>query len=337
MNNNNIINLKKSYISFDLNNFKLLLQKINESKDMNITKIILYRYFKISCQLINLLVDKFKLNFEGIKDFLRKFIINRGLNFSSNDIDDSDMRKLFCNNIENHESYKDFSIFGFNEINTKLLIDSINLIEENIDYYDCTYNGLILYNKNINITNDVYQDLYNFINEKTIINLTKQYPSFYEFNDINQQLYGIKLNSTNDYLKKMYNLILSQFGNMKDFYSNNLTYYKYYCSPSLSSIIDFINQIDPDINQTKIWLTEIKNENVNIYLDSTSHYLLISPFLLQPYNLSNENYKKLGNIDNLWINENIDTFDYKNIDIKEFLKIWSNISTNKTSNELIII
>jgi len=337
LNNNNIINLKKSYISFDLNNFKLLLQKINESKDMNITKIILYRYFKISCQLINLLVDKFKLNFEGIKDFLRKFIINRGLNFSSNDIDDSDMRKLFCNNIENHESYKDFSIFGFNEINTKLLIDSINLIEENIDYYDCTYNGLILYNKNINITNDVYQDLYNFINEKTIINLTKQYPSFYEFNDINQQLYGIKLNSTNDYLKKMYNLILSQFGNMKDFYSNNLTYYKYYCSPSLSSIIDFINQIDPDINQTKIWLTEIKNENVNIYLDSTSHYLLISPFLLQPYNLSNENYKKLGNIDNLWINENIDTFDYKNIDIKEFLKIWSNISTNKTSNELIII
>ena len=342
LNNNNIINLKNSFINIDLNNLKLLLEKINETNEQNVTKILLYRYFKINNHLVNLFVDKFKLNFEEIKDFLKKFIINRGLNLSIeefNEIDDYDMRKKFSINIENPESYKDYSIFNLNESDKKLLIASINLIENNIDYCDYSYNGLILYYKQINITNDVYQDLYNFINEKTNINLNKLYPSYYEYNDINQHLKKKNSYNVNDYLRKIFHLVFSQFGNMKNFYNDNLTYYQYYNFPSFSSIIDFINQIKPEVNQTKLWLKEIKNDNVSNYLDSSSHYLLISPFIFS-YNISNEIYKNIEPIDNLFVND-IYNFDYRKINIKDYLKVWSDALNNKVvknnlSNEKII-
>jgi hypothetical protein len=332
LNNYNIVNLKKYYINIDLNNLKLLLEKISETKQQNLTRIILHRYFKINNHLINLLVDKFKLNFEEIKDFLKKFIINRALHLSSeefDEIDENDMRKIFTINLENSDIYKDFSIFNFNQENTELLVESIKLIEDNIDYYEYTYNGLILYYKQINITNDVYQDLYNIVNEKTNISLSKQYPLFYEYNDINQHLEEKHSYNANDYLKKMYNLVSSQFGNMKNSYSDNLTYYQYHNSPSFSCIINFINQINPGINQTKIWLKEIMNDNVNDYLDSSSHYILISPFLLS-YNMTNEIYKKIEPIDNLWV-DNINNFDYRKINIKDFLRVWSNALNNKKS------
>lgn len=330
LNNSNIVSLKKSYINIDLNNLKLVLQKINESKEQNITRIILYRYFKMSNQLVILLIDRLKLNFEGIKDFLKKFIINRGLNLSEdefNNLDENDMRKIFCNHLENPEKYKDFSIFNFNENNIKLLIESVKLIEDNINYYETTYNGLIVYNKQVNITNDPYQDLYNIVSENVNINLNKLYPLFYDYHDISQHLEEKQSYNTNDYLKKMYHLVLSQFGNMKDFHSDNLTLYKYHNVPPLSKIIEFINNINPDINQTKLWLKEIKTDNVHDYLDSYSHYLLISPFLLS-YNISNEIYKRIKPIDNLWIN-NLNDFDYRQINIKEFLKSWSDALNNQ--------
>jgi hypothetical protein len=334
LNNNNIINLKKSFINIDLNNLKILLQKINETRDQNITRIILHRFFKINGQLVNLLVDRFKLNFDGIKEFLKKFIINRGLKLSTNefnDLDDSDMRKKFCLNIENPEEYNDFSIFNLNNPDKNLLIESINLIENNIDYYEYNFNGLILYYKQINITNDVYQDLYNFMNDKTNTNLNKLYPSYYEYNDINQHLEEKKSYNVNDYLKKIYHLVFSQFGNMKDFHNDNLTYYEYYDFPSISLIIDFINQVKPEINQTKLWLKEIKNENVNSYLDSSSHYLLISPFILS-YNITNEIYKKIEPIDNLFVND-INDFNYRKININNFLRVWENALNNRVFKE----
>jgi hypothetical protein len=331
--NNNVISLKKSLINLDLNNLKILLQKINETNEYNITKMILFRYFKINGQMVNLLIDKFKLNFQGVLDFLKKFIINRGLNLSEeelNDIDESDLRKIFCINLENKEEYKDFSIFNLNDFNLNLLMDSIKLIEDNIDYYDSSYNGLIVYIKQINCTCDVYQDLYNFINEKTSSNLNQLYPHLYEYNDINQYFKEKNSFNSNDYLKKIYHIIFSQFGNMKDFHNDNLTFYQFYHTPPLSDIIDFINEINTDSNLTKTWLKEIKNDNVDKYLDSVSHYLIISPFLLS-YNITNELYKKIDPIDNLWVTD-INNFDYRKIDINEFLKVYTTALNNKKSN-----
>lgn len=332
LSNNNIINLKKSCITFNLNNLNLFLIKINENKEQNVTKIFLNRFFKIPYYLVNLLVDKFKFNFEDIKNFLKKFIIYKGLLLTSDELlslDDDDMRKIFCENIENPESYINLSIFNFSEINNKLLIESIKLIEDNIDYYDQTYNGLIIYNKHIITTNDSYQDLYNIINEKTNLNLSNLYPLYYEYNDINQHINKKISYNINDYLKKMFHLAFTQFGNMENYHNDNITYYEYNDTPSIIDIINFINQ--KNINPTKIWLQEINNENLNKYLDTTSHYIIISPFLLNN-NLSDKIYKEIKPIDNLWITD-LNYFNYKKINIKEYLKNWYDLLNNKNIKE----
>lgn len=335
--NNNVISLKKSLINFDLNNFKILLQKINESNEYNITKIILFRYFKINGQLVNMLVDKFKLNFQGVLDFLKKFIINRGLNLTDEEFEELgniDLRKIYCVNLQDPEPYKDFSVFNLSNFNLNLLMESIKLIEDNIDYYEDSYNGLIVYIKQINCTGDVYQDLYNFINDKTNINLSQIKPQLYEYNEIKEYFKEKNSYNPNDYLKKLFHIVSSQFGNMKDFFNDNLTFYQYYNTPSLSIIIDFINEINTEQNLTKTWLREIKNDNVTEYLNSISHYLIISPFLLS-YNITNELYRKIEPIDNLWVND-INNFDYRKINIREYLKVFDYALNNKIDIQEII-
>jgi len=342
LNNNNIINLKKTYININLENLKLLLITINETNEINKTRIILYRYFKINSYLITIFIDKFKLCFNEIIIFLKKFIINRAVNLSEqelDDLDDLDMRKIYIKDVD-IEMYKDYSIFNLSEINLNILKENINLIQENIDYYEQKYNGLILYNKPIYISNDSYQDLYNYINDKAVNNISELYPLYYDYNNIEQYFNDTTYN-IEDYLKKVYHLVYTQFGSMKQYY-NNITIYKYYNVPNLLSIIDYLNEINLDINKINIntnkkWIKEFNNENVNEYLSSEMHYVLITPFLLN-YNNINENYKNIKIIDNLWIGD-INNFDYKKINFNDFIINWAksfdNISNKIT--DLIII
>jgi hypothetical protein len=62
------------------------------------------------------------------------------------------------------------------------------------------------------------------------------------------------------------------------------------------------------------------------------HYVLISPFLLN-YNNINENYKNIKIINNLWIND-INKFDYKNINFNDFIINWVESLKNNTSNKI---
>lgn len=358
LNKNNIVNIKKSHIILDLANLKLYLEKINETKINNITKIILQRFFKINNSLINILIEKLGLDFEHMLKFLEVFITNLGKNMGPSEfdsLDESDMRKMFV--AENRSS--DWETIGFNDQKIKIVQDSIGLIQENINFYEPEFNGLILYSKPLNITTDPYQDLYNFISEKATQNLTKKYPIYYDHLDVNQHLKLIEgLNSnpidySNDYLKKIYHLAITQFGNMSDYHSDNLTWFRGTSVPSISQLINFISEIPEGVNQTKNWLTEIKNENVKIpnYLNSINHHLLITPFI-SFYNLPPEIKKIIGeleNMDNLWIEqsdktlEQINNFNYRNIDVGKFFKIWNdaiirinlNAKTNKINEEII--
>jgi predicted nuclease of predicted toxin-antitoxin system len=350
---NNIITLKNSHITIDLKNLLSLLEKINENNQLNITRIILQRFFKINTQLISLLVDRLLLNFEEILEFMKRFIIYCAIQ-NSEELDDNDLRRVYLKDVDInlYDSYLDLSIFNLKKDKQKYFLESIELIKENINWYDNEYNGLILYNKPQNITTDSYQDLYNYISEKASNNLSKKYSNYYDHLNIHQHL---KLKNIlndydekhiNDYLKKMYHLTITQFGNMKDFHSNNLTWFKYYSVPSIKNMIIFIKNIQEDVNQTKKWFNEIKNENVdsNKYLNSTNHHLLITPFISN-YSLPS-NYlniiKEMQSIDNLWL-DNIDTFDYRNINMKNFFESWDNAIINinlnintKLSEELII-
>jgi hypothetical protein len=307
LNNNNIVNLKKSQITIDLNNLLLYLQKMNESNKQNMTKIILQRFFKINFNLINIFIEKFNFSFNEILSFLEKFIIYKACNLSSEEyanLDDCDLRRILTKNIIKNE-YTNYDIFNFNEQKLKIFIESINLIESNIDYYETEFNGLILYTRPINISNDAYQDLYNFISEKTVSKLSNIHNNLYEHININEHLKKIEEINNNanvhDYLKKIYHLTITQFGNMTNYHNDNITFYKYYNTPSINNIILYIMSTQ---DQTQKWLYEINNENINVnYLNSINHHLLISPFIT------------------LLTEDKLLNFNYKNIDINVFLNI----------------
>lgn len=267
LDHNNIVNLENGKISLNLENLNLYLLKINETKIANITRIFLQRYFKININLINLFVNILKLDFDNIQIYLKNFIINQSKLLSTEELellDEDDLRKKY---------YLEEQTLEINLDETK-----IKLIIDNINYYEHAYNGLILYVKPLNIINDAYQDLYNYIVNKSSSNIAIKYPQYYEYNDITHHLLLIKNlesnDNSNDYLKKLYHLNIIQFGPMNDFYSDNLTYYKYYNVPSLSNLIDFIK-----LNKTKNikWNQEILNENIKTYFNNEMHQKLISP------------------------------------------------------------
>ena len=349
LNKTNLINLKKSHVTLDLKNLALILKKINETKDYNITKIILQRFFKINQYTINILVDKLNLNFSAINNFLKTFILHKASLLSPdeiNNLDSDDLRKILFSQVPNPEDFKDLKIFGFDEQTTKILQESMKTIEDNIDYYEKDFMGLIIYNKPMNITKDPYQDLYNFICEKANTNLYKKYPELYDHIDVNDHLKIIDNsndNDPNDFLKKIYHLTITQFGNMQDYHTDNLTWYKYKHVPSIDNLIKFIEQ---DENKTKVWLKEILEENIDTdkYLNSINHHLLITPFI-SSYVLPDEIKNIIGElepIDNLWIDQ-VDKFDYRKIDIKKFFNVWSealikinlNTKSSKINSELV--
>ena len=214
LNKNNIINIKKSNIYIDFNNLLLFLEKINESNIYNITKILLQRFFKISIQIINLFIDKFKFDFNDILKFLKKFIIYKGLKLSQIEIDnlyDDDLRKIFIKDLckDDINLYSNIKVFNLDSINELLFINNEQIIEDNIDYFEYEFVGLILYSKPINITKDSYQDIYNYISDKTNSKLNILYPQFYDHNNIYEHIKNIEElkssynnNKINDYLKK---------------------------------------------------------------------------------------------------------------------------------------
>jgi len=313
LNNDNIIDIKKKNIVMNINNLLIYLEKLYTINDNNITKIILNRYFRINSQLVTLFVDKFNLNFKELLVFLKNFIIFDGLNMNIEDfnkLDITDLRKIFINNIPENEinKYKDISIFNLTENNTILLKNFMNLLKDNIDYYEYNFNGLILYSKSINICNDKYQDLYNYISDKVFNNLSKTYPILYDYYDINYHLNILDNNiscNCNDYLKKIYHFIITQFGNMSSYHNDNLTYYKYNNAPKLKDIINFIKNIPPNINITDKWNNDINNDNIyDNYFNNISHNNIISPIIIIANNKKN----------------NLDNLDYKNIDINIYLK-----------------
>jgi hypothetical protein len=341
LNKNNIINIKKSHIIMDLPNFNKYLEKINETKTQNITRIILQRFFKININVVNLFVDKLELDFNNLLIFLEIFITRLGKEMNSeifNLLDDYDLRKQF---VQSNKS-SDFLSLGFNDNKIKITMENIHIITENISFYEHEFNGLVLYTRPQNITKDPYQDLYNYISDKASQYLSKKYPIYYDYIDIYQHLkilenLGKDSNqNSNDYLKKIYHLVSTQFGNMSQYHSNNITFYKYLNMPSIDNLINYIKEQPQDTNKTKDWLSEIQNENISSanYFNSTNHHLIITPFI-SFYNIPIEIKKIISHInciDNLWI-EDIDNFNYRSIDIVKFFKLWNeSIAKSNTDN-----
>ena len=209
-------------LNINLSNFNLLLIQIQKTYINNITKIILQRFFKLNGQLINLFTYEFKFNFSQILAFLEKFIIYKGLQLSDNHfltLSEDDLRKKLLKNHSNVMIYNTYQIFNLSKQNEILLKIYENSIEENISYFAEEYMGLILYEKANNITLDSYQDIYNYILDKTTYELNNQYPQFYDHLNFAQHIKQLETldkldyneNKINAYLKKFFHLIYILF------------------------------------------------------------------------------------------------------------------------------
>jgi hypothetical protein len=305
LNNNNIISIKKKKILMDTNNLLLILNELNIDKEKNITKIILYRYFKINHSFINLITEDLELNFNKLLELLNDYYIYNIFHLSKEEfdnIDEDDIRKKYnYDEIKNNytiDTIKD--IFKLSENKTEILFKSLNIIQECLDYYEYEYNGLIIYNKLLNITENKYDDIYNIIIDKSINKLNKSNPIYYDYIDLETYLKYIDNKNKNEYeyLKKLYHICITQFGNMSNYISNNITYYSYINAPSIEDLIKFINNNNDIILK---WNNDIKDENIDNYINIENHYLLISPYV--------ENSQIILD----------DKFDYKKINIKKYI------------------
>jgi hypothetical protein len=322
---NNIVNLKNTSITLDLNQFNKLLILFNENSELNRTKIILYRFFKINNILITLFVDRLKLNLNQIQEYLKNYMIDKSKNIDVNNLIEGDLRKKYS-------SYDKTFNFISKDISTS--DDIYNIIEDNIDYYEEEYNGLTVYTKSYNITKDHYQFLYNYVSDTIYNNISVKYPDYNEHLSINEHLDLLKNinnhdNLVYDYLKKIFHLTTTQFGNMKYYHSDNMTVYKYNYLPSITSIINNIssNSLQSKTNYITNWIIDINNDNIlkENYFNYINHYIIITPFI-GTYNITDELkilINSFNNIDNLWLtNDNLNIFKYSYIDIKLFFKKW---------------
>ncbi len=333
---NNIFKNEKTIISLNTNlnfsfeNFCLYLKEINKNNEINKTKILLNRYFKLNYSMITYLTEKQELCLNQITELTKYLLIESGKEI--NNLDEDDIRyNLIKNNKTVDLSFKlKYTDDEYEQYKEKLLL-LLDKTTENIEY-----NGLPRYNKIRYLTDNNYMNIYNFFLDDLTEELQKQNRyifDYFSFEDIIEKKNNIiDINKENEmchsYLKKIYHLVKTLFGNMKNYNCNNFTYYEYYEIPKISSLINFLEN-NKNINFEK----DIENESVTYenYLNSINHHLLITPYIksilwkVQPYDILN--IINNINIENLWYN-NEKNFEFKNIDIKSFIKIWNYNSKN---------
>ena len=67
-----------------------------------------------------------------------------------------------------------------NERKNTIFQENLKCIEDNLDYYEEEFNGLILYTKPYNVSDDIYQDLYDFIIDKSISTFCNEHSQYYD-------------------------------------------------------------------------------------------------------------------------------------------------------------
>jgi hypothetical protein len=329
--NTNIITLNNNNeIDMDLNNFKLFLNEIYKNNELNKTKIILNRYFKLNYQLITYLTDKLNLDLNKIIILCKKILFDS----KETDLDEDDLRfKL-------KKKYKELNYpFDINKIDKTEFDYYMNKLSSLLDISseEDNFCGLPLYVKQFYFMEDKCENIYVYFNEIIVEKLIKDNPVIYDNFNINEIINNTKIISLNDindninsYLKKIYHLVITLFGNMINYNSNNFTYYKNYDTPPIGLIIKFL---EDNQNIKEIWENEIKNETTtqNNYLNSINHHLIITPYIneiLYKFNKDDLTYFiKNINLENFWFDNN-NNFLYKNFNIKEFLNIWDKILLN---------
>jgi hypothetical protein len=331
----NLINGVLSH-TLDFNNLKLWLIELN--KNNSFTKIFLLRYFRVPYNITFILTEKLNLNLSDIKTkILEPYFTYKGL-INKDSLEENDIRLIHFNNFikkNKLEKEENLSEHIKNPLDSKNYPNSMsnyleqldNLFEEYLDYTDMENLGLKNSSLNINLDDNMYQNLYNYISNQSHITDTNLKISFdYQVEDGSDEM-------VENFLQMIYFIVKNFFNDMEFYKSTNLTRYCHTTVPSFNSIINFINSHKVDKLIAKFDM-EISNNilSKDNYIDSTLHHLIITPYLLDSNYLelleNKDILKKMivnfdGRLNNIWCNNNFDSFNKQ--DPKIILKAWSDL------------
>ena len=271
-----VINFKDiKSLSYSLNYKNLSIWLKELEKNSSFCKIILLREYKVPYNISYILTDKLGLNLSEIRDkVLKPYLIYKGL-IMKDDLSSNDIRKILYNQFvkENPDT----------DIENRLVLDFpnqltyINQLEEYFDEYldflDLKNYGLMNNSYNIDLDENMYQNLYNYISKESNISNNIKNISF-DF-----EIYKSSDEQTKDFLLMLHFIVKNFFSDMEFYKSTNLTRYSYKTVPSLRDIIDYIegNNME-NMNQEFEKIIEdniLEKEN---YIDSTLHHLIITPY-----------------------------------------------------------
>jgi hypothetical protein len=341
-NKSSIINFIDNKINFSFTNFNLLLKEIYKNNEINKTKILLGRFFKITHLSSSFLTDKLGLTFDKILLLCRKLLFDNGK--IQQQLEENDIRYKLINKY-NDLDYP-FDINNLKNVSKNDCIVQFDKLLQTLDILDTeeNYCGLPIYIKPFYLSNNTYQDLYTTFTDNISSELEKKNPLIYDYFNIRENtlnLIYIQNNTqfmTKSYIKKIYHLVTTLFGDMSNYNSNNFTYYKYYQTPSLYEIINYI-ELEHN-NLTDIFNKEIDDETKtsDTYLNSINHHIIITPYIKSIIKKINsddiEFLIQSIDLDNLWFN-NEENFKYKDFDINLFLIKWFNSIIKLKSENLI--
>ena len=339
----NVINLIDGKLKLNIYTLSKWLEEVRNSKTF--TLIILNRFYKLPYNLIHFLVDRLKLRLDNlVKDFLIPFFIYEGyynIEIEKNKLVKEDLRFKYYTDFR--KSNKDIPI---NPLETNTLPDNFkkqykgirtNLLKF-IDFFNYDNYGLQVNDKIQLIDENSYQDLYKYIFRNTANESQKLYEKFYKpypYTICDIDKYSDYLNKDNieEYIRFLYYYVDVYMNDMSDYNPCNFIYFSGFTTPSLESLINFIQK--NNINDLyKRWDKYIKDNNtvVEKYFDSVSHHLFITPYLKSSQYISKiKNIPKLARILEkleekegcLWfLDDENKNLNYRNIHPKLFLKNW---------------
>lgn len=331
INNNEGVIVSKDFKNtnhkINFNNLKLWLIELN--KNSSFTKIILLRQYKVPYNITYILTERLNLNLTEIRDkILKPYLIYKGS--TKDDLDDNDIRKILYNEFikenKNVEIENPFLKNFGQHLNTHLT-QLEELLEDYLDFLDLENYGLMNNSYNIEIGENMYQNLYNFISTESYLGNTIKNISFdfkIEEEDNNQ---------VEEYLLMLHFIVKNFFNDMEFYKSTNLTRYSYDTTPSIENILKFLEETN--IENLENNFNIIIDSNIldkEKYIDSILHHLIITPYLLDSNYIdlldNKELLKKIisnfnEKLNSIWTTKEIDNFN--KIDPKTLLKEWYEI------------
>jgi hypothetical protein len=306
---------------------KNTIENINTNISSIVAKILIIRNFKLSINITNILTDNDKLNldYNGIISLIKNLLIKDALILKEKiDITNISYQDDIRLKLLKENDNPDFS--SFNEYKMNLIKNIENELLDSLDFTNIETIGLFIYTKPYLRTKDNYQDLYNILSDTTICELSSKNSILYEsskddyFKNLSVK-YNYKM--CYDYIKKIYHLVTSFFGNLTNYYSNNITAYTYNLIPKFEYLIKYLKE-NNDLDK---WIKDISEENIkdNDYFNSINHHIFITPYLTLE-NIKDDAIKqttKLLKIKDLWLKDKeISEFEHNKINAKEFLEEW---------------